>query len=146
MVVSNKELNCVLDRIRASISSSHVGLIPNNLKIIRDKYINGLPKVKHTHGKFDIDDDALKIVKRDGISLQNNIQPIRYKYFIFTMLQCYYVKKNAFYQLLLFLSQMWSKFQKFWRFAQFLLVLNAFLAAVKSRNQFYTNFVAKTVK
>ena len=45
-----------------------------------------------------------------------------------------------------FLSKMWSKSQKNWRFAPFLLILNAFLTVAKSRDQFYANFVAETGK
>ena len=84
-VVNKEVLNCDLDRVRTSIASTHTGLKPTNLKIIEDKYINVLRKLKYSPKKFEIVDIALKIVNRDGILFQNDIHPIRYE-LLFTVL------------------------------------------------------------
>ena len=58
-------------------------MIPTNLKIVRDKYVNGLRKLKNEPENYVIDENA--VVFRDGISLQDNFQPVRYDLY----LSCY---------------------------------------------------------
>ena len=62
LVVSREEICCDLNRVRTSISFCDIGIIPNNLRIIHDKYVNGLKKIKHLDSLFEIDDRALKII------------------------------------------------------------------------------------
>ena len=78
MRVSKEEVRCDLDRVRSSIVSSSSGIVPTNLKIINDKYVNGLRNLTYKPGDFDIDENAVKVVTQDDISFQNNLQPIRY--------------------------------------------------------------------
>ena len=45
--VSREEILSDLDRVRTSIDSSPIGVNPTNLKLIKDKYVNGLRKLKY---------------------------------------------------------------------------------------------------
>ena len=74
----NKEvLKCDLERAKISLQATEFGILPTNLKIIRDKYIHILSKTKYLEGKSVIDDNALEIIHRYSISLKDNIKPIR---------------------------------------------------------------------
>ena len=57
-VVRREEICCDLNRVRTSISSCDIGIIPNNLRIIHEKYVNELKKLKHLDSLFEIDDHA----------------------------------------------------------------------------------------
>ena len=49
VVVSREEIWCDLNRVKTSINSSDIRIIPSNLRIIREEYVNGLiRRVKST--------------------------------------------------------------------------------------------------
>ena len=77
VVVSREEIWCDLNRVKTSISSSDIRIIPSNLRIIREEYVNGLKKINHLDSPFEIDDRALKILEQDNVMLQSDIKPIR---------------------------------------------------------------------
>ena len=77
VVVSREEIWCDLNRVKTSISSSDIRIIPSNLRIIREEYVNGLKKINHLDSPFEIDDRALKILEQDDVMLLSNIKHIR---------------------------------------------------------------------
>ena len=83
--VSREEILSDLDRVRTSIDSSPIWVNPTNLKLIKDKYVNGLRKLNYKNEKLHIDEMALKIVVQEGISLQAHLQPVRYVPAILTL-------------------------------------------------------------
>ena len=97
VVVNREEVLCDLDRVRTSISSSDIGIIPSNIKIIRDKYVSGLRKIKHFDSRFEIDDSAVKILEQDEVVIQSDIKPMRYItfYFVLFVLFLHFSKDSA---------------------------------------------------
>ena len=81
--IFNKEvLNCDLDRVRTSIASSLGGIKPTNLRIIEDKYNNVLRKQHFSPTNFEVDDNAVKICRKDDIEFQGPLKPIRHVLYI----------------------------------------------------------------
>ena len=76
--VSREEILSDLDRVRTSIDSSPIRVTPTDLKVIKDKCVNGLRKLKYKNEKLPIDEMALKIVVQEGIPRQPHVQPVRY--------------------------------------------------------------------
>ena len=81
VIVSKEEVEADLDRVRVEIVSTPIGVNSSNLGTICHKYVNGLRKFKFKFKpeKYTIDEHATKIIGKDGISFQNNLQPVRYE-------------------------------------------------------------------
>ena len=79
VIVSKEEVEADLDRVRIEIVSTPIGVNSSNLGTICHKYVNGLRKFKFKPEKYTIDEHATKIIGKDGISFQNNLQPVRYE-------------------------------------------------------------------
>ena len=80
-VLSKEETRSDLDRVRASNAASVVGVFPTNLKIVKEKYMSGLSKLKYFKPEtLEIDAivNAAKIILQDEILLRPDLQPVRY--------------------------------------------------------------------
>ena len=79
VIVSKEEAEADLDRVKIEIVSTPIGVNSSNLGIICHKYITGLREFKFKAEKYNIDENATKIIGKDGISFQTNLQPVRYE-------------------------------------------------------------------
>ena len=89
--VSKEEVEADLDRVKIAIGSTPIGVTSSILEKVFHKYVNVLRKLTYKASNHTIDEHAMKIIQKDGITLKNNIQPVRYELdFVFLNILCYY--------------------------------------------------------